>query len=205
MKRKLKPRAVVVDYDDTVADFSGFLCHLHNKIHHTSIVTNDITTWEFEDIRVNDVRGNIVTGEELNRTFKEYEPEGLYAILPVISEAKSALKIMRLLGYKIIILTARKPEHEKQTMLNLLHNDVVYDELYFEEDKVKKIKELSKKYNIQVFADDKLETIEDVVENCKVRKVYLIDKAHNRTEDIDDEIIRITNLFEVVRDLRDLT
>lgn len=204
-KRKYKPKAVVVDYDDTVVDFTGFLCYLHNKKHGTTIGTSDITDWDFTNLSVKDVRGNVVLGSELKETFKYYEEDGLYAALPVIKESKFALELIKKLGYHIIVLTARPEKFKKQTEMNLIMRDVPYDELYFDWDKVKKIKEFSKLYNIVLFADDKLTTVESVSDNCRVKYNFLIDKPHNKCDNIDnDELIRIADLLEAVRYLKEV-
>ena len=41
-KRKRKQKAIVVDYDDTVVDFMGFLCHLYNVKNSTCVSPNDL-------------------------------------------------------------------------------------------------------------------------------------------------------------------
>ena len=113
---------------------------------------------------------------------------------------------MRNLGYKLIILTARPKEYEKQTMLNILHQNVPYDEVLFcpSDEKAKMIRKLSKRYNIQMFADDKASTIEDVYENCNVNNVVIITKPHNVDMEIDEDIIRVQSLFDSVRYLKEI-
>jgi len=204
MVRKLKPKAVIVDIDDTITNFLPFLCFLHNKLNNTSITEKDITSWNFDNIEFKDVRGNETTGDELRATFRNFEDHGLYAILPPINDARFALDIIHELGYRIILMTARNAKYESQTVLNLIANRFKYDELYFEKDKVKKIKELAKTYNIVLFADDKLDTVIKVSENCNCKKIFLIDKHHNSVVELDEEITRIDNLFEAVRCLREV-
>lgn len=199
-----KKKAIISDFDDCIVDFLPFLCHVHNTLYQTCLSEHDIKEWDFEQLDVTDVRGNRVTGQDLLNTFHKYEPHGLYASLPVIKEARFALKMMKDLGYKIIIITARKPEYREQTMLNLIKNNLVYDEIYFEKDKVSKIKELAKRYQIEVFADDKLSTVESVAEKCKVKYNCLVEKAHNREKEIGEDILRINSLFEAVRYLKEV-
>lgn len=202
---KKKEKAIVLDIDDTISYFLRTLVHIYNKFNSTSLVESDIQTWEFDDLQLRDVRGNVVTGKALRETFNEYESHGLYSILPPIPEAKHALNIIKKLGYKVILLTSRKPEFQKQTILNLQHHDMPYDEVMFEKDKVKKIKELSKLYDIEAFADDRYETVIDVYENCKVKKCYLINASYNKNKELDADIIRISNVLECIRNLKDLT
>ena len=214
-KRQIKPKAVVLDLDDTIVDFLGFLCSLHNKKNGTCIIPNDISEWNFTSLSVTDVRGNTVSGDELRNTFKEYEPEGMYVGLELIKDSDFALEIMKQLGYKIIILTARSSKFGKQTELNLIRNKIhkYIDEIYFkpetvkegEDFKVNKIKELSKTYNVQLFADDRGETIRAVYENCNVNRVFLIEKPHNSGfEIVDDGIIKVKDLMETVRYLKEV-
>jgi len=202
--RNRKDKAVILDIDDTILLFSTFVCFLHNKEYGTSITPNDILDWDFSTLEMRDVRGNIVTGEQLLGTYRKYEDHGLYAALPVIRPAKFALQIMKDLGYKIILLTARKEEYKNQTMLNIIKHEIPFDEIYFEYDKVKKIRQLQKTNNIQLFADDKCSTVVDVNQKCNVNHVCLINMRHNIDEDIDEDIIRINDLLEAVRYLKEL-
>lgn len=204
MTRKIKPKVCVLDLDDTVSQFLPFLCHLHNKLHGTCLTESDITDWNFDSLDVKDVRGNHVTGTQLRETFEKYEPHGLYACLPPLDVAKRALKVMGMLGYRVILLTARKAEYEAQTRLNLVAHDIHHDELYFNHDKVKEIKKLAKIYNVQLFADDNYQNVLNVSENCNVNNVFLIDKGHNRHYDEPDDIVRINNLFDSVRYLKEV-
>lgn len=205
MAYRKKEKAVVLDVDDTLVSFLSYLCFLHNKLHGTSLSEHDIKEWAFDNLDLTDVRGNKVTGEQLNETFHEYESEGLYARLPAIKESRFGVELMRDLGYKIILMTARKPEFHKQTILNLISNKIDYDELYFTKEKVKKINALAKDYNIMLFADDKYETVLDVYENAKIHKngqVCLINKSHNQDKELDEGILRINTVFEAVRFLK---
>ena len=204
---KRKERVIVVDYDDTCVDFIGFLCRLHNKLYKTCITPADFKDYDFDMVEIKDARNNVVHGEEIRNTFLEYETEGLYAALPPLPEAKHALKFMKSLGYKIIILTARKEEYKKQTMMNILHNDMPHDEVIFcpSDLKAKKLRQLSRIYNIQMFADDKASTILDVSENTNIKMVVCVNQPHNMGTKLDDEVIRVDSLFEAVRYLKDIS
>ena len=101
-------------------------------------------------------------------------------------------------------MTARKSEYEGHTITNLIKNEIPYDKVIFDSDKVKKINDLRKKYNIVCFADDRASTVKDVFEKCKIDNVYLIDHPHNRAENLDEDITRIDSLIEIIRDLPDV-
>lgn len=205
MVRKIKPKCGIIDLDDTFNYFTRFLCHLHNELNDTCISETDITDWNFENLNLVDVRGNTVTGKELMNTFLKYEKAGLYSCLPVIEESKRAVNLMRLLGYKIIFLTARKEEYRAATELNLIANDIIYDGVYFNKDKVQEIKRLKKTYNVQLFVDDHFDNVANVAENCRINHVFLINKEHNKNFEEGEDVIRINNLFDSVRYLKDLT
>jgi predicted secreted acid phosphatase len=204
-KRKRKPKAIILDADDTIFNFLGGICKIHNKRNGTCITPQDLTAWDFGATEMKDARGNSVNGTELRQTWKDYEDSGLYACLSLIGDAAFALHLMKDLGYKIIILTARPEKYGKDTELNLIFNNIhqYVDEIYFNSDKVKKIKELSKTYNVVMFADDRATTVQDIYENCKVRNVILIEKAHNSDAEVDPEIHRVKDLMETIRLLKD--
>jgi len=207
MTRKLKPKAVILDFDDCLCDFIGMLCRIHNKINKTYITPSDILEYDMNKAHMVDVQGNEVNGEDLFNTFKEYEQHGLYATLKPLPEARHALHIIRNLGYRIIILTARPEEYKKQTKFCLLHQNLEHDEVIFapSKEKAKTIRRLSKTYNIVAFADDKASTCIDVNESTKVKQVYIINQSHNKDIEIDEEIKRVDSVFDIVRNLPDLT
>lgn len=205
-KYERKPRTICLDFDDTVVNFTGMLFDTYNKLNDTCLYTTDIKDYEFESINFEDKRGNVVKGEDIRQLYLEYEKEGLYATLKPLGGAEQALHLMNKLGYKIIILTARAPEYEKQTKFCLLHNNLHHDLVVFSpsNDKAKMLRKLAKDYNIVAFADDKAETCVDVHENTNVNQVYVVNQEHNKDFDFDPEIKRISGIFEIIRDLRDL-
>lgn len=213
--RKAKIPAIVCDLDDTICDFVGGVVQLYNKRHKTCISPSMMSDWNWNSLSVTDARGTKVTGVDLRKVYEEYEPEGLYACLEALPFVAQALDIIQKLGYKIIIITARGNKYGKQTELNLLTRRIPHDEglVFFKDDdkedtetfKVRKIKELSKTYKIAFFADDKPSTAQAVQEGCNVGKVFLINKAHNRSVDIPEDVLRIDDLLETVRYLKDVS
>lgn len=221
MSRKIKPFAIVLDVDDCIDDFGGDLCWIHNKINNTNVTSNDIKDWNFITLKVKDRNGNEVLGVDLRKTFEYWEEHGLYGSLNLLPKAREAVTVMRDFGYKIILLTARKKKYEDETKLHLWRNHIPFDEIYFREDpeekdfKTNKIKQLSKQYNIQMFVDDKYETVEHVAENTNVKMVCLLETActrHLKTIEGDFEnkleqnesIHKFVHLYDVIRMLRDL-
>lgn len=201
MKKK-KPKAIILDYDDTVCRFLDTLVMIHNREHGTCIGVQDLTSWDFKDVDFKDAKGNTVKGNELLETMKKYEPCGLYAMLAVSEETKFALELMDKLNYKIIILTARKKEFEGQTKLNIMMHHLPIEELVMDWDKAKKINELKRKYDVKMFVDDNFNTVKAVLEQCDIPHVCLISKGHNEKEEIPDGVTRVQDLLECVRYLR---
>ena len=198
--------AIVCDYDDTIVSFTGGICKLYNKRHNTAISDSDIKDWDFITVDTKDARGNIVKGADLMATFKEYESNGLYVGLRLLDKAKDALNLMYRLGYKIIIVTARDEKFGKDTELSLIFRDIAQyvDQVHFTTDKVKKIQELSKSYKICLFVDDKASTCQSVAENCKVDHVCLVEKAHNVSVEMTEDVKRVKDLFDTIRYLKDV-
>jgi uncharacterized HAD superfamily protein len=205
-KRIAKPKAVVIDLDGVIGDFLFTLTWLHNKLYGTSVSHNDIKTYNFIDLKITDVRGTTVTGDQLHSTFKEWEPHGIYSTMPLLPHAKEALVVLKkALGYKIILMTAREIQFKKQTELWLHKNDLPYDELIFEHDKAKKIRSLSKTYNIQAFMDDHVENVRSVAENTNVNNVFLIESPITRDREFDaEDFDKVFDLFEATRYLKEV-
>jgi len=203
--KKVKEKAIVVDYDDTVVGFLQALCKAHNKRYGTCISHNDIKTWDFGDMDITDARGNRVTGHDLRATFKLYEDNGLYAALKPLDYSKYALDTAHEIGYKVIILTARKEKYRLATEYNLDDQDIYYDELHFSDDKVKSLKQLAKTYDIVMFADDRASTVLEVAEKCRVKKVFLINAPHNINLEIDEDlVIRTNDLMDCLKELKQI-
>jgi hypothetical protein len=89
-----------------------------------------------------------------------------------------------------------------QTELALIRSNIKVDELIFNWDKCKIINELSEKYIIHGFMDDKLETVESVFKNCAVKHCFLVSKAYNINSAISDGIIRIAEAFDAAKYLK---
>ena len=187
---KQKQVVSIFDLDDSIQLFTDTLIYLSNTISGTIISPEDVGTWDLP--------------KELEDVYKRFEKCGLYAVLPMSPFAIETLTFLRTVkSHKIVLLTARPENYGEATYLNLLLNKVPFDELIFNKNKVEAIKKLSKKYHISLFADDKLETIQRVYTNCNVDTVCLIDRKHNRVEDLDPDIKRITNLLETLKYIKE--
>jgi len=198
------PRAIVLDIDDTICDFLGQLCLLHNRLHNTHVTRADVVGYPLKgEDELEDIHGNIVRDANIEKTFRKYEPHGLYAVLPVFPEAKQAIEIMQELGYKIILMTARPKQYEEQTKLSLMSNNIKYDRLIFDYKKADRILELKEEFDIIMFADDRASTVKNVNNNCSIKYPILINKPHNENASTSQKITRVDDLLEVVKFLKE--
>jgi len=211
-KRQPKQKVAIFDMDDTLVDFVGALCELYNKHHGTTLSPSDLTEWDWKNLDFKDARGNVVKGSDLRKTFMDYEA-GIYVGLEPLPYTIQALTALKKFGYKILIITARHNTFGKKTELNLMFKKIPHDEVFHKDDanmetetfKVNKIKELSKIYNIVFFVDDKASTVQAIYDNCKVDKVYLLNKPHNRNAEISTEISRVDDIYDPVKPLKDIS
>lgn len=178
----MKPKCVVLDLDDTCLDFLSHTCFIHYWLTGKEHKKSDITEWKLPD--------------DLNKTFQDYE-NWIYISQPIFPEVVKTINKLKEKGYKIIFMTARSDDFKKHTEFNLAFNKLTYDELYFNKNKSLKINRLSDEYDVQIFCDDKLETVNKVRRDTKVPHVFLINTHANRNEDVEEGIIRINNIFEI--------
>lgn len=178
----MKQKSVIFDIDDTCLDFIGFTCKLHFLITGKLYKKEDITEWDLPT--------------DLYATFKEYE-NWIYVSQPIFPKVIQTIDKLRKLDYKIILMTARPEVFKKHTQFNLALNKVYYDLLLFNKNKSLKINRLSEDYDIRIFCDDKLETVNKVKKGTQVPSVYLINTSANRNEDVEEGIIRINNIHEI--------
>lgn len=204
MKAKIKIPTIVLDIDDVMFRFIPFLCFLYNNKHSTTITESDITSWNFYDTKVEDAQGQITKGAQLRKFFKEYENAGIYAALPPIRMSIQSIELIKRLGYKVIFLTARSSNFKKDTEISFALHKLPYDEIIFDADKPKQINRLARKHNIVAFVDDRYKHVIDVFNTDKVQTCYLMNKPNNLTEEVSDDIIRVNDLLEVVRQLKDV-
>jgi len=200
---KEKPKAIVLDCDDVIVDFMGFLVLIHNKKYKTHITRQDVVGYPLQGEEVENIFGTVVADVNLEDTFKELEPHGLYTMLPVFAESKQAIIYAQDLGYKIIIMTARPIQFKEQTELSLLVNDIPYDELLFAYNKADKINQLKDKYDIVLFADDRAKTIKAVNNQCNIKYPILVNQPHNEHSKLSQKIIRVNDLLEVIKYLKE--
>ena len=180
----MKTKCWILDLDDTCFSFLDHTCFIHYWLTGKLYKTTDLPHWDLPD--------------DLNQTFKDYE-NWIYISQPIFPKVVQTIKKLKEKGYKIIFMTARPKEFKKHTLFNLAFNkiDVKEDELYFNKNKSLKINRLAEIYDIQVFADDKLETVNKVKTETEVPNVYLVNTPVNRNEEVAEGIIRINNIHEI--------
>jgi uncharacterized HAD superfamily protein len=187
MITKTSKPAVCLDLDDCTLNFMDVLCELHNLLYGTNIQVSDFTEWNLPD----DVRKTFLDNEEF-----------IYSQLKPKAGVINTLEKVRELGYSIVFLTARSDKFKRVTELNLLMNGIKYEEIFFNKRKALKINRLKDEYQIEVFADDKFDTVEKVSEKTSVSNVYLIGMPSNKNEEIKGDFKRIRYMSEILNNLK---
>jgi len=175
-------KAIISDIDDVVSDFCGNLIRVHNAFHGTRYTRNILSNWEMP--------------KEIRSTFKKYEHD-LYVSQPIIAKVKEKLAALKRKGYYIILMTARDASFKEATVFNLAINGIQYDKLIFSKNKSLKINRLMKKFDVRLFVDDRVETINKVAANTNVPNVYLVTRSYNRNVAVHPRVKRIFNLEDV--------
>ena len=134
---------------------------------------------------------------------KSYEKEILTLLTP-LQYVNDTLNIINKLGYKIILLTARDKKHTKTTRFNLSHNGILYDKIIFNSNKKEIIKQLSKKYNIELYIDDNVNNIVNVNSLGLVKNICMVNQAHNIYKNIPNNIKRIDGIYETISLLKEI-
>lgn len=175
-------KACVLDLDDTCFSFISHTCFMHYWLTGETYKEEDLSSWSLP--------------APLNKTFLDYE-NWIYISQPIFPKVISTINKLRAAGYKIILMTARPESFKKHTEFNLAFNKLKYDELYFNKNKSLKINRLAEKYDIQIFCDDKLDTVNKVKRETAVPHVYLINAPSNKNSDVEEGVVRINNLHEI--------
>lgn len=197
MSRQKKPACLAIDVDDSSMDFQGLLCRLMTNKSGVHVLPEDLKGWSWENIIIKNNTGTI-TGEDLRALFEKYEYEIYSAMLP-FRYSRKALMAIKTDGYKIVFLTARPEKFRKVTKFSLMLHDLPYDKLVMNADKVAAIKELKKTYRVAAFIDDRAETVQAVADNCRIRKIFLIERGRVEDEEIDEGVYKIKDLIQVMR------
>lgn len=178
----MKPKAIVLDIDDTCLDFLGHLCSIYYWKTGIAIKRSELTEWQLP--------------EPMYETFREYE-DLIYASQRTLPKVVASINEFIEKGYKIILMTARPEDYKRVTEFNLWFNKIKYDKLFFNKNKSLKINRLSEEFDIKIFVDDKTETVNKVKRDTDVPSVYLINTHGTRNDDIEEGVVRINNIHEI--------
>lgn len=201
-----KPKAIVLDCDDVIVDFMGYLCWFHNNKYHTDITRNELKEYPIKDSERADIFGRLVKDQDLYKTFKEQEPFGLYRLLPAFIEARQAMEFIEDLGYSIIVMTARDSRYEIDTCASLNAQSLPWDKVILTKDKPGEINKLKEKYDVVMFVDDRLDTVVKVGKECGLEYNICMNKSWNAYGgDMSHDkprILRVNDLMEVIKYLK---
>lgn len=177
-----KPKCAVIDLDEVLYRFYSHVCDITNMYMDTDYKQTDIKAWGLPD--------------DIDKTFRRLE-SWLYISQPIFENAKKKVHELKEQGYAIIFMTARDDKFKMHTEFNLKLNHIKYDELYHNKNKALKINRLSEKYNVEIFVDDRVSTVNRVKRETDVKYVYLVTTSANRNDDLEEGVIRINNLGEL--------
>ena len=132
----------------------------------------------------------------------KYRKSGIKAKIRAVKDASLLTESLELLGYTIIILTARPiyqiPEVFRDTLAWLKTNEIKYD-LLFAGGKDKHIQIIKYFKDLKFMVEDNAEIANNVAELGY--KVYLMDNPYNQ-QDLKQGVVRINQLTEVIENER---
>lgn len=181
-----KTPLVLLDIDDTIADFSKYLIKRLNEEYLEAEELAPFDSWELPAIA------------EFH--LELWSRSGLYKSLPLIKKAKEFIDAIPRDQYKLGLITARPEEFREDTLSWLTKHNTKVDFVLFDKHKINKIKELNETYSIELFADDKAETIKTASEQLKfIKHLILIDMPHNSKVKLET-VRRVKSLTKEIAD-----
>jgi|LSQX01.1.fsa_nt_gb uncharacterized HAD superfamily protein len=160
----------------------------------------DLSSFTLKEYNLYSALGEIL-GEKTIRELKhKFRISGEKSNLSVVKGAREGLSFLKSKGYTIVLLTARPykeyPRMFADTMEWLKKNELPYDAILWDEDKLSKITREFPKINFMI--EDHLGNSEKIAR--KGYKVFLIDKTYNQGE-TDKNIKRVSGWREIVEDI----
>ena len=169
-----RPR-ILIDMDDTINNFLGYLCEAYNERYGENLKLSDMTDWDITKFM----------GQRGIELFKE---EGFFEKIP---EKKNALKAIKKLiesaDYDVYVVTACTTNHELEEKFKWFEENLPE----FNKDRIIKCKEKEIIHG-DVLIDDNVANLD----RCSpFMRCVLFDMPHNREE---DRYPRIKSLSEVI-------
>lgn len=182
--------AIVMDVDQVLLDYASRLREYVN-IRDGKHITGHSESWDLTEWLQLDSR------EEMMSTITEFATSYEFGTLDAFPGADVILHSLMREGYALIALTACGTSDITTALrrVNMFHRfGDIFDEIHFVEftdSKVKKLNDISSRYDIVAFVDDKPENIQDALYGSDVEKTILMKAPHNRkfreqpTTDVD--------------------
>lgn len=169
MKAKKGEKICAIDLDGVLNEWEKFFVKTFNKEKGTNYV-NDV------DIRKNT---NALEYEDFKRRWRE---SGIKTKIPVKKGAIEFIKYLKKKGYRIVIISSRPYRtHSKifsDTIVWLKKNSIVFDDLYFDEQKNLRI--LKHFPNLKFMVEDEIKCAEQVAKEGYI--VFLLRNEKDRDE-----------------------
>ncbi len=184
---------IILDYDNTLVDFSSPFLALFNKMNNSTITVKDIVHYSFGDNTFKSPN-NHIKGKDIDLFFLENKHEA-HKNLNLYEEVALFLSEIDRDWWDIVIITARHEEFVGQTHKCLKENkiDSFFDEIIYTSKKAEFISLLKHRYDRIIFVDDKHTEVERVkLVNPKV-ECYVKEHSYN----LNTIIKRIQSLHEI--------
>lgn len=185
-------KVVGVDIDGVLADYPDcFINYVNDKVG-TDFKVEDLNQYNLYEA-ITDIPTEVMKG--LKHDFRK---SGELKKVGVLSGAKKFLKTLKDKGYKIVLLSARPYKEYRRIFADtkewLDKNDLIYDAILWDEDKLNRLIREFGEDNVSFFVEDNLKNANSI---SKSTKVYLLDKSYNQGK-TDKNISRVVNLKEVL-------
>lgn len=190
----MKKRAVMVDLDNTLFDFSESLCLHYNEAYGTLLSKHDIVSW---DLQTSPNSG----GASLREFFDAGLPSGFYINMCVIIESLYAIYNLIDKGVVPVFITARPVDVSGDSKLSLSHYNLKDCPLIFTKNKVKEIRGLLDEYEFIGAFEDSINEIQAIADSGLSGKCFLLNHPYNLYKKTGENINRVDSLLQAVRRL----
>lgn len=182
---KRRPVAICCDIDDCLINFLEPFLDSYNAEYNKQISLSDLTDYQFS--------------LSLQKYLKKVELEGIYTRLPIAYGATAFLKGLDDLRIKLILITARPKDFKRDTVISLINNKIKYEDLIFAKNKSEIIIDLKSDYDILGMIDDRASTVIKVSERCDLDYNFLINKPHNESVVIPENVTRVPYILDILK------
>jgi len=187
-----KIKKIWIDIDDTLYPFMEYLLPLLNKDFWKNVKMEDINSFDLLYLWE-------IDREEFKNKIKKYN---IYETWEIYNETITLIKNLKKKNIQILFVTSRFQYNDydtiKKTKQWLKKYNLDGIEIIFNNNKWN----ICKIHNIDIFVDDWLHNILDIIEKSKKTKTLILDQPWNRIAEFKK--LKITHLFEKIDRIKNL-